>query len=380
VNQNSAHFTTIHRFLLFVIVLLCAFEGAVQAQGLNAPPRNQDEGFSVAPIPIIQPVTEEGAGLALVYGYHLGPQQKTSSSSSTSFGGFITGNRSWGGGVSQRFYWKDDKWRARMTGSYADVQYNYYGIGTETAERNGNAGISVFMDQRGWGALADLAYRFHGEWYAGGHYRFLTVKSSFRPNPQFDASTINPRDLDLNLGSLGPRLTRDTRSDTNYPREGSLLDLKIGFDDSALGGQVRYQTYDLSYSKYLNVASGQVLAIRGASCFAGGRNVPFWDLCLVSASENLRGYRASRYRDRSMLASQAEYRWEAWKRLGFVAFGGAGEVAPKIGDFTGGNVLPSGGAGVRFRVTQESHVNLRFDYAWGKNNSHEAYFYIGEAF
>ncbi len=31
-----------------------------------------------------------------------------------------------------------------------------------------------------------------------------------------------------------------------------------------------------------------------------------------------------------------------------------------------------------YRITRESHVNLRFNYAWGKN-SHEAYFFIGEA-
>ena len=80
-----------------------------------------------------------------------------------------------------------------------------------------------------------------------------------------------------------------------------------------------------------------------------------------------------------MLVSQAEYRWEAWKRLGFVGFGGIGEVAPNVRDFNVHNLLPGGGIGVRYRITRENHTNIRFDYAWGKN-SHEAYFFIGEAF
>src|SRR5436309_11625284 len=100
-----------------------AFEAA-SAQGQSGPLKDQEEGFAVSPIPIIQPVTEEGAGLALVYRYHLHPQNKTSSSSTTASGGFVTGNRSWGAGVAQKFYFNEDRWRARLAGSYADIRYN----------------------------------------------------------------------------------------------------------------------------------------------------------------------------------------------------------------------------------------------------------------
>jgi hypothetical protein len=62
-----------------------------------------------------------------------------------------------------------------------------------------------------------------------------------------------------------------------------------------------------------------------------------------------------------------------------VAFGGAGEVAESFGKFTDDSVLPSGGAGLRYRLTKENHVNLRADYAWGKGNS-ALYISIAEAF
>jgi outer membrane protein assembly factor BamA len=298
---------------------------------------------------------------------------KTSSSSSSAFGGFITANRSWGLGVAQKFFIHEDRWRARLAGTYADVRYNYYGIGTA----NGDAGESVLLDQRGWGALGELMYRFHGFWYGGARYRFVTQKSSYRPNPGFNPD-IPSSQLDLNTGSLGPRVTRDTRDERDYPREGSLFDVLVGFNDKRTGSGVNYQTYDISYSKYVSLSSRQVLAFRGVGCFASG-NVPFYDECLLTPSENLRGYRASRYRDRAMAAAQAEYRVEVWKRLGFVGFGGLGEVGPKFSDFNSNTILPGGGVGVRYRITRESHVNLRFDYAWGKN-SHAAYFFIGEAF
>lgn len=364
-------------------ICACILAVALSATGLetpavlaqhNTPPKDQDEGFSLAPIPIIQPVTEEGAGLALVYKYQLNPQNRTSSSSQSAIGGFITGNRSWGAGISQKFFFKEDAWRARIAGSYADIRYNYYGIGTAAGESN----ISVLMEQKGVGVLGELLYRFSGLWYGGPHYRFIDSTSSFRPNPQFNLAFINPQDLDVNIASIGPRLTRDSRSELDYPRSGSLLDARAGFNIPSVGSDLTYQTYDASFSKYMSTTPSQVLAVRVAGCYTSG-NVPFFDLCLLTASENLRGYRASRYRDRSMVAAQAEYRWEAWKRIGFVAFGGLGEVAPKPADFNSANILPGGGAGVRYRFTRESHLNLRFDYAWGKA-SHEAYFFIGEAF
>jgi hypothetical protein len=137
-------------------------------------------------------------------------------------------------------------------------------------------------------------------------------------------------------------------------------------------------TSSISYSKYAAVGPRGVLAARGSGCYING-DVPFYDLCLVGISRNLRGYEPSRYRDRRMLVGQAEYRRELPKRFGAVAFGGVGQVAPKFGDFRWDDLLPGGGVGLRFRLTRESHINLRVDYAVGRGD-HEFYVYIGEAF
>src|SRR5436190_14436469 len=246
---------TIYRCLVIsVCALIVPLARGQSIQG------DQEEGFAVAPIPIVQPVTEEGAGLALVYRYHLNSNNKTSSSSSTRFGGFITGNGSWGVGAAQVFYFGEDRWRARIAGSYADVRYNFYGIGTAA----GDAGESVLMKQKGVGALGELLYRFHGLWYGGPMYRFLNVKSTFRPNPQFDASVIPPDQLNVRTAGVGPRITRDSRDDIDYPRDGSIFDLRGVFFGTAAGGQLGYQDYNVSYSKYISLGSSQVLAVRGA--------------------------------------------------------------------------------------------------------------------
>jgi len=371
-------------FILTLFLFTTVFRTAALAQTTpttspspGGPPRDLEEGFAVSPIPIVKSVTEEGGGLAVEYKYRLNPKSVLSSSSSTAAGGFITTNRSWGVGLYQKVFLNDDRWQLRFAGSYAEILYNYYGIGTAAGAAGGSSGISVLMFQRGVGALGDVLFRLGEMWYAGPQYRWLRTKARFRDNPQF-TQPINPNDLDTHVGMLGPRFMRDSRSDANYPRDGSFFDLRAGFTGAGTGSQLTYQAYNLSYAKFISTAPRQVLAMRGATCIARGAT-PFWDECIVTSSENLRGYRSSRYRDANFLAAQAEYRWEAWGPVGFVAFGGAGEVAPKYTDFNTGNILPSGGVGVRFRLTRESHLNFRFDYAWGKD-SRQMYFNFGEAF
>ena len=60
-------------------------------------------------------------------------------------------------------------------------------------------------------------------------------------------------------------------------------------------------------------------------------------------------------------------------------FGGAGEVAADANGLTADNVLPSGGGGLRFRLTRKTPLNLRADVAWGKQ-SRSFYISVGEAF
>lgn len=86
-----------------------------------------------------------------------------------------------------------------------------------------------------------------------------------------------------------------------------------------------------------------------------------------------------RYRDRALLAVQAEYRWRFFRRWGLVVFGGTGGVAYGFADFRSNELLPAGGAGLRFQASQKYDVNVRVDYAIGED-SDGVYFSIGEAF
>ena len=76
---------------------------------------------------------------------------------------------------------------------------------------------------------------------------------------------------------------------------------------------------------------------------------------------------AGRYIDRDMLALQVEYRPLVWWRLGAAVFAGVGEVGLQFQDFDYKKLLPGAGLGPRFNLSTKYHVNLRADFAWGKN-------------
>jgi hypothetical protein len=85
-----------------------------------------------------------------------------------------------------------------------------------------------------------------------------------------------------------------------------------------------------------------------------------------------------------MFATQAEYRLnmpskKILERFGLVFFGGFGGVGSKFSDIGWGDLLPAGGGGLRFRLTNKDKVNFRFDYAIGRVG-HTFIMGIGEAF
>ena len=92
----------------------------------------------------------------------------------------------------------------------------------------------------------------------------------------------------------------------------------------------------------------------------------------------MRGYYRGRYRDNNMYSVQAEYRIPVYWRFGLDIFAGFGDVGPNI-IFDLKTTKPSYGVGLRFSVDKKEKINIRFDYARGKD-SQAFYISFGEAF
>ena len=136
----------------------------------------------------------------------------------------------------------------------------------------------------------------------------------------------------------------------------------------------------VAYSQYLTLWDDprHVLAWQ-ATVETGFGNVPFDEYPDLGGQKALRGYVKGEFTDKNMAAVQAEYRWNAWKRLGFTAFGGTGKVFPTWNEIDDARLLWAGGVGLRYLVIPERRMNARLDFAWGELGPN-VYFSVGEAF
>ena len=330
----------------------------------------------IAPIPISNPTI--GYGLALVggYVYPMNKEDKVSPPSFTGGGGMYTDSKSWALAVAQKAYLSQDRYRLMGGIGTGKVNYDFYGIGTEAGKR----GTSIPITQELVGVMAEGLRRIDWDFFVGLRYAIAKVKTTVDLSDRLGSIGIQipPIELSVRTAALGLHIQRDTRDSTFYPKKGSLLDLRADPYSELWGGNFNYQAYSIAYNKYVGLDEQHVLAFRGYGRFTGGE-VPFFALCSFGAGSDLRGYAGGRYRDRMMLAAQAEYRLELPKRFGLAAFAGVGEVAPALDEFNTRNLLPSGGFGLRYTLAKRNHINLRLDFAWGKG-SNGFYFSVGEAF
>ncbi len=331
--------------------------------------------FVIAPLPISSPALGSGIVPVVAYIFRASTQDKTSPPSMVAAAGLLTNNGSRAVALEGQFYLKENTYRFTAAYGHGNLNYNLYGTGTAA----GTAGIKLPLQQAGQIFFAEGLRHVGRNFFVGP--RFLIGHSVITRRNDSESSVEPPADvgLETKLTSLGARLLRDTRPNHFYPTTGMLLDFTSDFFAQALGSKYSFQSYRVTFNKYGSISPRQVLAFNAFFCATGGQP-PFYGNCIYGTNNELRGYEAGRFIDRYMIATQLEYRLELPKRLGLVGFGGIGGVGPGGRVFLrSNNCLPSAGAGARFLLSKQYHVNLRADFGQGKEG-HTFSMGIAEAF
>ena len=341
-----------------------------------APKEKQQKrgAFVAVPIPMSSPAL--GSGIAPVGGYifSLRKEDKVSPPSVIGAAGLITNDGSRGFAVGGEFYFREDTYRATVGIARGNLDYNFYGTGVVA----GDAGRHVSISQEGQVVFGEFLRCLKWDVFVGPRIWFGNSTISAKNPLQPDDPQIPDLQLNTVQRAIGFRIQRETPPNRFYPTKGSLLNFTADFFSQGMGGTYSFQAYRFTFNKYKSFGEKQVLAYNLYLCGTGGE-APFYGECVYGMNNEPRGYTAGRYIDTYMVATQLEYRRSLWWRIGVVAFGGVGEVSPAIAKFNLDNLLPAGGAGVRFNMSKKYHVNLRADIAEGKNG-HTFSMGLGEAF
>jgi outer membrane protein assembly factor BamA len=327
-----------------------------------------------APIPLSSPAIGSGAVLAGGYIFALRKSDKISQPSTIGGAVLITDNGSRAWGLGGEFYFKQDTYHITTIYFRGNLNYDFYGTGTAS----GDAGVKLPLKQTGELFLGDFLYRLR--WKLSVGPRFMTGNSSITLRSENENAIAPPPDtgIQTRLTAVGFHANRDTRLNRFYPEQGTLFDFTSMFFSDALGSKYSFESYRFTFNYYRSLGTKQVLAYNFFNCATAG-SAPFYGQCIFGTNNELRGYVAGRYIDSNMFATQLEYRRTLLWRFGMVAFVGVGEVAPGLGEIQGDNLLPAGGGGLRFKISQKYKLNFRADFAQGKDG-HTFSMGIGEAF
>jgi outer membrane protein assembly factor BamA len=327
---------------------------------------------SLLPLPVIfyTPETRWAGGVAALHAYRRSVDERPVTTAATLI---RTQNGQTMSAVSTDAYLRDGRYHVSVNAGYSRFPSDFYGIGNGTPEGAAEEYTPSSL------ALEGLAERrVAPALYAGLGGEISRVRIlKMEPGRTLEAGTL--------AGSEGGRLagvagvvTYDSRDNTISARSGSYARVLVRHYEESIGSDFGFTRADVDVRRFRTIVGDHAVSVQGVWSGTTGE-VPFYRLPELGGQNLLRGLYQGRYRDRQLIAVQAEYRTPQWRRLGGAVFAGAGQVADGVDGLALSNTHFAGGAGLRVILNRQERMALRLDYGMGGGDS-GLYITVGEAF
>jgi len=260
---------------------------------------------------------------------------------------------------------------------FSKFPVKYFGIGSTSADEDQ---IDISFDNLLIEPL--LLRRVAPNLFIGGGWRYNSYRKLSLLDEQDEEVEALFRDSLSSISSgFELAVTLDSRDNVLNAGEGTFAEFTHGIYNSSLGSSSRFMLSKLNFRKYWTVSPQRphdVFAIEVYSRISWG-DTPILELSSLGGAVLLRGFQKGRFRDRYALLGQVEYRWQALERIGFVFFGGVGDVTDELSNLDLANVKYSLGTGLRLKIVKSENLNIRIDYGIGLGDVTDQNFYIGIA-
>lgn len=273
-----------------------------------------------------------------------------------------------------------NKYHYTVALNFVNFPNNFYGIGNNTRKADAD-----LLDEKRFRFDATAEKQVKHNLYIG----FLAGAYYYRYNNKtvggiYDTAT-NIEDKDGGpIAFVGPTLTFDSRDNVTYTTKG----IRFAAQLRAIKGVFSNNDYvggllQVDVAEFIKLSNRFVLGLNAQTKNLLGGASPFYLLPQMGNDELMRGYYGGRFRDRNLLAGQAELRYRISNRFGLVGFGGAGQVFKD--DLTLSAFKPNLGGGLRYFFDVEKGLALRLDYGIGQRPLGEQrlsgfYVALGQAF
>lgn len=275
-------------------------------------------------------------------------------------------------------FFPEEKYLLKGNLGYSKFPVGYYGVGGTTKDADV---VEISFDNILFEPL--LLKSISPNLFVGGGWRL----NSFTRLSLLDEEEPSEEELELRdkLGSVSSGLelavTFDSRDNLLNAHNGVFAEFTHGFYNESFGSSSNFMLTKLNFRQYWTLSPNlphNVLAIELFTRLSWA-DTPLLDLPALGGPELLRGFREGRFRDKYAFFGQAEYRMQATEHIGFVLFGGIGEVTNSFSNFAVNDLKYSIGTGLRLKIVKSENLNIRLDYAFGFGSSRDQNFYLGIA-
>jgi len=327
----------------------------------------------LSPIIFYSPETSVAFGAAGGYFFRFAGCEKSQRPSSLAPVFMYTLKKQYLINLSADLYFRNNDYHLVAQTSFLRFPDYFYGIGSHTLEEDEEKYTLKNM-------IFNLSLsRKLGEYlHLGVQYRFMKWNVT---DEAIDGKFVT-QDIAGNKGGMvsgiGMNLNLDSRDNIYSPRTGAWMDFSSLFFTKFLGSDFRFTFLTLDLRKYFPVFSNHVFAAQILLQHQKG-TVPFLMLTQMGGPQLLRGYYQGRFRDKNLMAFQAEYRAPVSGRFGAVVFLSSGHVAPSLKELDFSALKTTYGFGIRYLFDKQERIHLRLDFGFGKDTN-GFYFSIFEAF
>lgn len=284
--------------------------------------------------------------------------------------GGISVNGTYSFGVEGNNHFTRDK-RLKYIAEFRNQNRNFWGINFAECDKNPESKVNF----KRVNVSADYQQRILGNWFWG-----VAMHINYKYAKPDSMQYLLGQSKDGLFTGFGVSLMYDSRDYILNPKRGLHFFLRHVAFPSFLGKNEKYVgCTTLQFDYYHHLWPGSTLAYD----FYYKHNISSGDIPWQMREEicyddrRMRGYYAGRYTDDGQISTQLELRQNIYKRLGAVAWAGAGSMFHKLSEVKGHQILPNYGIGLRFELKKDT--NIRMDFGYGRNES-SIIFNFGEAF
>lgn len=321
--------------------------------------------YKIVPIPYVNYNRSIGGTLGALPLVMFNPIARDTVSPSSMGGilGMYSTNKTWFVAGFARVHLSQDDWRVSGAGGVGSLNFQFY--------LDNPINVWVPYNTRANFAFLQVERRIIGRVYGGASYVYTRFRNTTELAPDTSVTTT--------LHGFGVSGSLDLRPNVYYPRTGLLTNIKYFGYPKAFGNDFESNTVDLDYNHYWSLRGRTDVIAARAFAGLGLGDLAFNQQYVVGRRTDIRGYTQGAHRGNHLVAVQAEYRWNFWRRLGAVGFAGVATVFEAINESDDRKLLPGVGAGIRFTAFPDNHMNVGVDAAVG-DGDWGLYFRIGEAF